>query len=168
MTTRQRKLYVDDEPNLTFMGELLAEDGGAYQARNSGRFSELSIYKTTRGRYVCYRVRRTNWQNEDDGYEAKTVDTHAEVIAFFGHGDQAKRLYKLADIANVVDPDDDAPQQQQQQQIPHTTNPAPSVAGDLRLAAAWLRGEIQHVPSRALHLGAARLEVIAAEEGDEH
>jgi hypothetical protein len=103
MTTRQRRLHVDDSPDLRFQGETLADVMD--EPKIGGRWTELSLYRTARGRYVCYRVSQTQWVKEDNRYEAATVDTIAEVIAFFGQSDLAKEIYIRARIDNSIDPD---------------------------------------------------------------
>lgn len=107
MPTKQRRLHVDEGPNLKFRGEIVASDEDSYERRNgSGRWTEIELYKTTRGRYVCYRVHHTIWQGESARCEAETVDSHEEVVAFFGYGNSAKSLYDHAGItAHEVDPD---------------------------------------------------------------
>lgn len=93
------------KPSLWFDGEKLGfvssadfEGGGA-----SGRWTELTLYKTDTGRYVCYMVGCSSWPNERDIITDFSCDTVEEVIGFFGHRWLAKELYSIADIEDVFD-----------------------------------------------------------------
>src|SRR5215216_4249031 len=59
---------VDNGPDITFFGELIgsaaSSDNRACRrsfSGNTGRWTELFIYKTAGGNYVCSRVERTRW-----------------------------------------------------------------------------------------------------------
>lgn len=90
---------------LKFTGEELASARShADQAMGSswsgsvGRWTELTLYKTKGGKYVCEKIERTQWQGERDRYSGATCDSTEEVMEFFGHGWLAKELYYNADI----------------------------------------------------------------------
>lgn len=95
------------KPSLWFVGEKLGfvssadfEGGGA-----SGRWTELTLYSTQSGGYVCYMVGCSSWPNERDIITDLSCDTLDEVIGFFGHRWLAKELYAIAGIDDVIDID---------------------------------------------------------------
>lgn len=102
-------LSIDNAPDLRFTGELIAENSSsANNARSdysgsTGRWTELALYRTIGGRYICHQIGRTQWQGEHDRYSGKVCETEAEVIAFFGHGWVAKGLYEEAGITDALE-----------------------------------------------------------------
>lgn len=106
--TEKYKIQIDGSPDLQFTGELIAEvksssnnASGSYSGA-VGRWTELALYKTAGGKYICHSIGRTQWQGEHDRYSGKICETVDEVIKFFGHGWLAKDLYTLADIDAAV------------------------------------------------------------------
>jgi hypothetical protein len=95
-------LDIDNEPNLRFNGELLASIASDNEA---GRWTELELYRTQAGKFVCHQVGRTQWDGEVDRYTGKVCDTLQEVKDFFGHRWLAKQLYESASIEDVIDVD---------------------------------------------------------------
>jgi hypothetical protein len=98
------ELNRDNDRNVVFTGELI---GSASSSPNnahsnysggSGRWSELNLYKTAGGKFVCHSIGRTQWQGEYDRFTLKVCETEAEVIEFFGAGWLAKELYEDAGI----------------------------------------------------------------------
>lgn len=89
----------DNEPALTFSGEKIASVS-SYTTSNATRWrwTELTLYRTQGGRYVCEQVGRTRWQGEHTRHAATIADDTAGVIEFFGHGWLAKDLYDEAHI----------------------------------------------------------------------
>lgn len=103
---RQRKIHVDNAPDLVFQGEILADE---MSDKDHGRWTEITLYKTLRGLYVCRRAQLTLWVKEQDRHTARTVDDHAAVVDYFGYSDLAKRLYDHAGItAYEINPDAEA------------------------------------------------------------
>ncbi len=103
-------IEVDNAPSIRFSGEKIAracssdnQAWGSSYSGSTGRWTELTLYKTVGGKYVCEMVGRTRWQGERDRYSAKVCTTEAEVIEFFGHRWLAKELYADAGIVDVVD-----------------------------------------------------------------
>lgn len=94
----------DDARNITFTGELVAT--AATSANNAcsdysgsvGQWTELELYRTEAGRYICSCVERTQWQGSRDSHDAEVADAEADVIDFFGLSDLAKELYAAAGI----------------------------------------------------------------------
>ncbi len=98
----------DNDRDLRFKGELVASvasspnnAAGSNWSRQTGRWSELRLYKTASGKFVAGQVGRTQWQGEHDRYSAEVCDTEADIIAFFGTGWLAKDLYAEAGIECV-------------------------------------------------------------------
>jgi len=95
----------DGESNIKFTGECIANaessdnnaSGSSYSG-STGRWTELYLYKTAKGKFVCSSIGRTRWQGEHDRYSAAVCTTTDEVIEFFGHGWLAKELYSEAKI----------------------------------------------------------------------
>ena len=103
---------VDNGPGLRFCGKIRANVRsysdkarvGEYSGQ-VGRHSELSLYETAGGNFVCQLVERTRWQGESDSYDGKVCDTVEQVKEYFGYGWLAKELYRDAgiDVALTVD-----------------------------------------------------------------
>lgn len=102
-------LLNDNEPNVRFTGELVARTAsscdnaaGSNQSGQTGRWTELLLYKTVGGKYICQQIGHTQWQNERTRYKTEVCDSIEQVIAFFGHRWLAKDLYAEAGIEDVV------------------------------------------------------------------
>jgi hypothetical protein len=60
-------LTIDNEPDLRFTGERIAfNSSSANNARSdysgsTGRWTELALYRTIGGRYICHQIGRTQW-----------------------------------------------------------------------------------------------------------
>lgn len=103
-------LEIDNAPNIRFTGELVARvassDNQAMGSRYSGqtgRWTELALYKTKGGKFICHQVGRTRWQGERDRFSGKVCETLDEVKEFFGHRWLAKELYAEAGIVDAID-----------------------------------------------------------------
>jgi hypothetical protein len=94
----------DGKRDLKFAGEKLATvSSSANNARSDysgspGRWTELTLYRTAAGKYVCSQIGYTSWQGEKDRYSGQTCDAVDQIQEFFGHGWLAKELYEAADI----------------------------------------------------------------------
>lgn len=102
------EVYRDNKPALEFYGECIASVSssddkamGSMWSGETGRWTELALYKTTSGKYVCEQIGRTRWQGERDRFSAEVCDTLDQVRAFFGHRWLAKELYEDAGIKDV-------------------------------------------------------------------
>lgn len=103
-------LEIDNEPSVRFTGELVASAAssdnqamGSSYSGQTGRWTELALYKTKGGKFVCHQVGRTRWQGERDRFSGKVCETLAEVKEFFGHRWLAKELYAEAGIDDAVE-----------------------------------------------------------------
>jgi hypothetical protein len=71
----------DGQKDLRFSGELLVEANNKWVAgRENNRWHELSLYRTTGGKYVLQEVYRTQWQGEIDRHGAAVYGTAEEVL----------------------------------------------------------------------------------------
>jgi len=103
-------LDIDNAPSVRFTGELVASAAssdnqaiGSGYSGQTGRWTELALYKTKGGKIICHQVGRTRWQGERDRFSGKVCETLAEVKEFFGHRWLAKELYAEASIDDAVD-----------------------------------------------------------------
>lgn len=103
-------LEIDNAPSVRFTGELVASAAssdnqamGSSYSGQTGRWTELALYKTKGGKFVCHQVGRTRWQGERDRFSGKVCETLAEVQEFFGHRWLAKELYAEAGIDDAVE-----------------------------------------------------------------
>ena len=96
----------DNAPDVKFNGEQLAFASSAdpYGSHN-GRWTELRLYKTAGGKFVCQSAGLTQWQGEKNRYSAQVCDKESDVIAFFKHTRLAKEIYAEAgiDASDFVD-----------------------------------------------------------------
>lgn len=102
-------LDVDNKPNIRFNGELIAyasssdnNASGSSYSGSTGRWTELALYKTAGGKFICHQIGRTRWEGERDRYSAEVCDDEAGVVAYFGHGWLSKELYENANISDAV------------------------------------------------------------------
>ena len=101
----------DGESNIKFVGEQIAIVSNSPETTSSdysgsvGHSAELSLFRTAGGKYVCQRVGYNQWQGCRDVYEGAVCENPGDIIAFFGHGRLAKRLYELTntDDSTFVD-----------------------------------------------------------------
>lgn len=102
-------LEIDNQPNIRFTGELIASASstdnqavGSSYSGQTGRWTELALYKTQGGKYICHQVGRTRWQGEQDRFSGAVCENTEEVIEFFGHRWLAKELYEYAGICDAI------------------------------------------------------------------
>jgi len=94
----------DGDRNIKFTGEMIASASSSANNAHSdysgstGRWTELRLYRTKAGKFVCEQIGRTQWQGEKDRYSGAICETTDEVQDFFGHGWLAKDLYYAANI----------------------------------------------------------------------
>lgn len=102
-------LTVDNAPDIRFTGEHIASastsgDNGRHDfSGRAGRWTELDLYKTKGGKWICHQIGRTQWQGEKDRFSAAVCESEAQVVNFFGHGRLAKNLYEEAGIDAAQD-----------------------------------------------------------------
>lgn len=94
------ELDIDQAPAIAFAGVQLAKV--ASEPANA-RWTELALYRTASGKYICHSIGRSQHRGEHDRYSGQICETEAEVIKFFGHRWLAKDLYQQAGIKNVTE-----------------------------------------------------------------
>lgn len=101
----------DNAPDIRFTGELMARvksspaQAHPSYSNNTGRWTELELYKTQTGKFVCLEIGCTQWQGEHNRYKSKACNSVEEVTQFFGHGWLAKELYERANLDTAIDLD---------------------------------------------------------------
>lgn len=97
----------DNDKNIRFTGELIAvtsssdnNASGSYSG-STGRWSELNLYKTAGGKFICEQIGYTRWQGEHTRYSGAICENEEQVIEFFGTGWLAKDLYEKSGIECV-------------------------------------------------------------------
>jgi hypothetical protein len=103
----ERIVYRDGKRDLKFQGVKLGWAGTSPDnahpnySRTPGRWVDLDLYKSKKGKFICARMCGTQWQGDRNEYEAEVVDTVEQIIEFFGCGNLAKELYESAEIEIV-------------------------------------------------------------------
>lgn len=92
----------DNGPDIVFNGCLLGSIDNKDQAESTGRWLELSVYRTDGGKLICERLRRTLNPGERDVCEAAVCDSTIEMTDFFGFGRLSKLLFSRAKIETSV------------------------------------------------------------------
>lgn len=101
---KEHTITRDGERDIIFTGELIAsvssspEQSRSDYSGSTGRWTELSLYRTKGGKYVCESIGRTQWQGEHDRHSGAVCDTPEAVCEFFGNGWLAKELYAATEI----------------------------------------------------------------------
>lgn len=98
-------LGVDGAADISFTGEKIASVSSYCSSTNDNRWTELYLFKTAGGKFVCHQVGETRWYGERAKYKARVCETIEEVVNFFGYGWLAKELYAEAkiDAANHIE-----------------------------------------------------------------
>lgn len=52
----------------------------------TGRWTELTLYKTKTGKFICEQIDHTQWQGDTDVHGGEVCENVDEVIEFFGNG----------------------------------------------------------------------------------
>lgn len=95
----------DEDKDLQFTGKEIASVDSAPDMAQGRRYSnertELSLYKTKAGAFVCWRVTLLKLDGERDIYEAAVCYSVDAVIGLFGTDWLAKELYDRAEIEAV-------------------------------------------------------------------
>jgi hypothetical protein len=103
----QHTVQRDGDRDIEFDGELIAEaetsanNASPDYSGDTGRWTELQLYRTKAGKFVASCVSRTQWQGERDTHEAAVCENEADVVDFFGHGRLAKHIFGAAEISDA-------------------------------------------------------------------
>ena len=105
-------LRIDNAPNIRFTGEMVASvassddmSAGSSYSGDRGRWTELILYKTKGGNFICHEIGHTRQQGERNRFKGKVCETLGEVKEFFGYRWLAKKLYIEAEIDDAVEVD---------------------------------------------------------------
>lgn len=90
------ELKMVDENNIKFEGELLGSVTSHIASKL--RWTELYVYKTVSGKYVCYSVGKTLLSNEKDRCSYAIFDEITDISNFFGFTWLAKHLYSAINL----------------------------------------------------------------------
>lgn len=99
LAARRYAVRRDDGPALAFTGWLVASVSS--KRGKATRWTELRLYRTDAGAWVCHEVGRSEEEGEVDRHRAAVVDTEADVVTFFGTGRLGTGLLKEAGIPVV-------------------------------------------------------------------
>jgi hypothetical protein len=94
-------VWRDNAPEIAFKGACIGGASSRSQYNDNGRWTDLYLYQTVGGKFVCYERNNSQWQGERTKHKAEVCTNHAEVVAWFGQGRVAKELYADAGISNV-------------------------------------------------------------------
>jgi hypothetical protein len=96
------ELSRDDGPDVRFQGvQIASASSHHFEGPRNIRWTELNLYSTAGGKFVCSEVGRTRWAGERDRYAVHIADSAAGLIEQVGHGWLAKELYETAGIDNT-------------------------------------------------------------------
>ncbi|MER2538702.1 MAG: hypothetical protein ABTQ26_05625 [Azonexus sp.] len=93
-----------DDRNIKFKGEVVASASSSGNrvmhdfSGETGRWKELTLYKTAGGKFVCEQIDRTIWRGDSDFSRGAVCDDVDDVISYFGDDWLANRLYENAGI----------------------------------------------------------------------
>lgn len=93
----------DNDKDIKFCGEEIA--AASSNTHSNFRWSELTLYKTKGGKFICQEIGVTCVDGETDRHSAEICETIDEVNAFFGNGWLAKELYDNAGFEIVEEVD---------------------------------------------------------------
>lgn len=94
--TTQTQTYTlkrDDARDITFTGAEIASASSKGRSRETGRWTEITLYRTAGGKYICETVGHTQWEGEKIRHSVEVVDSLEAVPDIFGAGWLAKELY---------------------------------------------------------------------------
>jgi len=88
----------DGGPDLMFFGDRVAQ---VVSNETAGRWLELNLFKSRGGKFICQKIKKTQWEGEYDFFDVKVCKTETEVKEYFGQGRLSKELYNEAKIENI-------------------------------------------------------------------
>lgn len=94
------KIKVDNAPDIRFSGDEIAQFSSSWDSTQlhfsgeEGWRTELILYKTIYGKWICQKVHETKWLDQKDELSAKVCTSLDEVKQFFGDDWVAKKLYE--------------------------------------------------------------------------
>ena len=94
-------IQCDDRLDFKFKGKRLGSVSSSHNI-TTGRWTELGLYRTTGGKYVCSEIGGSTWPDSPTTHRGAICETPEQVIEFFGYGVLAKELYEMAGIEAAV------------------------------------------------------------------
>jgi len=89
----------DNELDIAFNGKEIARVTS--KKNESRRWTDIILYKTNQGAYVCQTLGVSIIDGERTKYDAEICETELDVINYLGTGWLAKELYKAACAAGI-------------------------------------------------------------------
>lgn len=89
---------------LNFEGEMIGEALSCLDSPDrlyggsDCRWSELRLYRSADGQYICEQVRSSHWKAANQRHKVAVCASKAQIVAFFGQDWLARELYADADI----------------------------------------------------------------------
>jgi len=99
----------DNDRDIKSTGETIASVSSSASNAHSGysgstgRWTELTLYRTKGGKYICEQIGYTQWEGEKTRYSGCVCETIDQVVEFFGTKWLSKDLYENADIEVAVE-----------------------------------------------------------------
>ena len=99
----------DDDRSIKFKGHVIASASSSGNrgmhdfSGETGRWKELTLYKTAGGKFICEQIDATMWSGDRNFTRGAVCDDEDEVIDFFGGDWLAKQLYAHAEIDDSID-----------------------------------------------------------------
>ena len=89
----------DNNPNLKFKGHTIGlADSRTLNPNNDMYWTELTLYFTTTGKYICEKKELSIVQGNKNSFAAEVFDYISDVVDFFGFDESAKDLYLSAGL----------------------------------------------------------------------
>ena len=86
-------LIFDGARDFSIAGKLIASVNNIYDSQSSGRWKELELYQTPKGKYVCLEIWRTTMTGEHDQHWLTTCDDLESVQELLGNSSLASELF---------------------------------------------------------------------------
>lgn len=93
----------DNAADVRFHGESIAEVSSYNPDDRPSRWTDMILYRSTTGKYVCQVIGRTTNEGERTRYTVHVCSDENELIEKLGHGWLAKDLYDDVGIDHAID-----------------------------------------------------------------
>lgn len=87
----------DGNADIAFTGFRLGW-ASSIHPKNNKRWTDLNLYVTETGRYICEEIGRSTEPGETNRCTVEVADSLPDVFEFFGYGWLAKKLYDHAQV----------------------------------------------------------------------
>lgn len=89
--------------DVRFTGEKIAHATTQTYLRDQTRWTELDLYRSEGGVWICHEIGRTMWEGEEDRFTVYVAVDEQELVQKVGLGRLAKELYDEAGIDHAQD-----------------------------------------------------------------